>query len=78
MKKVKSGKTIRACRPKFSFQKKIPFSDPDKVAKKLSRPFDELISHGKIGYESSSSSKKKEKEKKNLFSCKIFLFWWLQ
>ena len=42
MKKVKSGKTIKAFRPKFSVQKKIPFSDPDKVAKKLSRSFDEF------------------------------------
>jgi len=42
MKKVKSGKTIKAFRPKFSLQKKIPFSDPDKVAKKLSRSFDEF------------------------------------
>ena len=42
MKKIQSGKTIRVFRPKFSVQKKIPFSDPDKVAKKLSRSFDEF------------------------------------
>ena len=42
MKKVKSGKTIKAFRPKFSVQKKIPFSDPDKVAKKLSKSFDKF------------------------------------
>ena len=41
-KKNKSRKTIRAFRPKFSLQKKIPFSDPDKVAEKLSRSFDEF------------------------------------
>ena len=64
MKKVKSGKTIKAFRPKFSVQKKIPFSDPDKVAKKYLGLLMNLISHGRIGYESSFSSKKKEKEKK--------------
>jgi len=42
MKKVKSRKTIKAFRPKFSVQKKIPFSDSDKVAKKLSRSFDDF------------------------------------
>ena len=42
MKKVKSGKIIRAFRPKFSAQKKMPFSDPNKVAKKLSKSFDEF------------------------------------
>ena len=42
MKKIKSGKTIRTFRPKFSFKKKIPFFDPDKVAKKLSRSFNEF------------------------------------
>ena len=42
MKKVKNGKTIKAFRPKFSAQKKISFSDTEKVAKKLSKSFDEF------------------------------------
>ena len=42
MKKVKSGKAIKAFRPNFSLQKKIPFSDTNKVAKKLSKSFDKF------------------------------------